>query len=139
MVMFLEILHTLLRVLMIFSILIVAFGLAFYILLSDVSCSLSLSVSMVWLSFLFAGGVPAKFFIFFRCTLMFCPHCNVVFTPLDSLHFFLLPLTLATIILHSLIYQEYYCFSLRYCYTQTDLGITTMMRRWCWRSSGSKS
>ncbi|CAL8070273.1 unnamed protein product [Orchesella dallaii] len=34
-VMFLEILHTLLRVLMIFSILIVAFGLAFYILLSD--------------------------------------------------------------------------------------------------------
>jgi len=35
-VMFLEILHTLLRVLTIFSILIVAFGLAFYILLSDV-------------------------------------------------------------------------------------------------------
>jgi phage shock protein PspC (stress-responsive transcriptional regulator) len=34
--MFLEILHTLLRVLMIFSILIVAFGLAFYILLSAV-------------------------------------------------------------------------------------------------------
>ena len=36
-VMFLEILYTLLRVLMIFSILIVAFGLAFYILLSNVS------------------------------------------------------------------------------------------------------
>jgi len=35
-VMFLEILHTLLRVLMVFSILIVAFGLAFYILLSAV-------------------------------------------------------------------------------------------------------
>ncbi len=34
-VMFLEILHTLIRVLMIFSILIIAFGLAFYILLSD--------------------------------------------------------------------------------------------------------
>lgn len=36
-VMFSEILHTLLRVLMIFSILIVAFGLAFYILLSEVN------------------------------------------------------------------------------------------------------
>lgn len=68
-VMFLEILHTLLRVLMIFSILIVAFGLAFYILLSDVSFFL---FSLFFLlsfrlkkSLFFAGGVPAKFFIFF--------------------------------------------------------------------------
>lgn len=36
-VMFLEILQTLIKVLMVFSILIIAFGLAFYILLSDVS------------------------------------------------------------------------------------------------------
>lgn len=36
-VMFLEILQTLIKVLLVFSILIVAFGLAFYILLSDVS------------------------------------------------------------------------------------------------------
>jgi len=63
-VMFLEILHTLLRVLMIFSILIVAFGLAFYILLSDVSSLFALHIMKLFLSTLFPGGVPAKFFIF---------------------------------------------------------------------------
>lgn len=41
-VMFLEILQTLLKVLFVFSILIIAFGLAFYILLSDVSLYLSI-------------------------------------------------------------------------------------------------
>lgn len=42
-VMFLEILQTLIKVLMVFSILIIAFGLAFYILLSKVGISIKLS------------------------------------------------------------------------------------------------